>query len=462
MVIRTIPIPGMTMQRVFHAEILQPFKIASAIRQKAMEEKELKYIIGQALENRPAVIRFYGPVTSETTAAFNNEFLWLQNCIRPSKILVLINSEGGSVIAGMSTFSVIQSCPIETHCVIEGIAASMGSVIWAAGSKLFMHDYSILMIHNPFVEEGSDDEDTKRMLKAFRGQLETIYHKRFGLPVTKVREIMDGGENVDGTYLTAKEAVAAGILPASNVIKTSEQVRADIKSKLEGVESATSIRDIMSMIADDAAENKLIEKTLAILEQNKQNNQSQPTMNEKELTFDSVKGQLGLAADSPVASVPARVAELIKAETELADAKTALAKAQAELDQLKIQHKGKEAEVKNLTDELASTKEQLKGYQDAEAAAKEANIQNIVEAAVKDGKISADSKDEWIAMARTNLAMVEKTLAGIQAREVISDAIAQDPANAAAAAASMKTSEEVIEAKLNAAIGSKFEFKKFQ
>lgn len=462
MVIQTTQIPGMTMQRVFHAEILQPFKIASAIRQKAMEEKELKYIIGQALENHPAVIRFYGPVTSETTAAFNNEFLWLQNCVRPSKILVLINSEGGSVIAGMSTFSAIQSCPIETHCVIEGIAASMGSVIWAAGSKLFMHDYSILMIHNPFVEESKDDEDTKRMLKAFRGQLETIYHKRFGLPVAKVREIMDGGENVDGTYLTAKEAVAAGILPASNVIKTSEQVRADIKSKLEGVESATSIRDIMAVIADDAAENKLIEKTLAILEQNKQNNQSQPTMNEKELTFDSVKGLLGLAADSPVASVPARVAELIKAETELADAKTALAKAQAELDQLKIQHKGKEAEVKNLTDELASTKEQLKGYQDAEAAAKEANIQNIVEAAVKDGKISADSKDEWIAMARTNLAMVEKTLAGIQAREVISDAIAQDPANAAAAAASMKTSEEVVEAKLNAAIGSKFEFKKFQ
>ena len=89
--------------------------------------------------------------------------------------------------------------------------------------------------------------------------METIYHKRFGLPVAKVREIMDGGENVDGTYLTAKEAVAAGILPASNVIKTSEQVRADIKSKLEGVESATSIRDIMAVIADDAAENKLIE-----------------------------------------------------------------------------------------------------------------------------------------------------------------------------------------------------------
>lgn len=255
-----------------------------------MEEKEFKYIVGQAHEGRPAIIRFYGPVTSESTAQFNNEFLWLQDCIRPSKILVLVNSEGGSVIAGMSTFSVIQSCPIETHCVIEGIAASMGSVIWAAGSKLFMHDYSILMIHNPFVDtlENIQDESTKNMLAAFRGQLETIYHKRLGLKKSDVRKIMDGEGNADGTYLSAKEAVSAGILPAKNIIHTSEQVRADLQNKLEGINNLTAIRDIMASITDDVVENKLIENTLAILEQNKQNNQSQQVMNEKELTFDSV------------------------------------------------------------------------------------------------------------------------------------------------------------------------------
>lgn len=427
-----------------------------------MDEKEFKYIVGQVAENRPAVIRFYGPVTSETTARFNDEFLWLQNCMRPSKILVLVNSEGGSVVAGMSTFSVIQSCPIETHCVIEGIAASMGSIIWAAGSKLFMHDYSILMIHNPFVNsEDTQDETTKNMLKAFRGQLETIYQKRFGLDKAKVREIMDGEGNADGTYLSAKDAVKAGILPSQNVIKTSEQVRADIKSKLEGVESATSIRDIMAAIANEVDENKLIEKTLAILEQNKQNNQSKQAMNEKELTFDSVCAQLGIAKDAPVANVPSRVAELIKAENDLAAVKAERDSVKAELDQLKIQHKGKEAEVKNLTDKLTDVEGKLKTYQDKEAAEKAALIEGMVEAAIKDGKISADSKAEWIEMAQSNLAMVEKTLAGIAPREVISEAIANDPANVEAAAASMKASEKEVEAKLNAAIGENFQFRKF-
>lgn len=427
-----------------------------------MEEKEFKHIVGQAIENKPAVIRFYGPVNSETTACFNNEFLWLQNYVRPSKILVLINSEGGSVVAGMSTFSVIQSCPIETHCVIEGIAASMGSIVWAAGSKLFMHDYSILMIHNPFINsEDTQDETTQNMLKAFRGQLETIYQKRFGIDKAKVREIMDGDGNADGTYLSAKEAVKAGILPAKNVIHTSEAVRADIKSKLEGVESATSIRDIMAAIADEVEENKLIEKTLAILEQNKQNNQYQQVMNEKELTFDSVSAQLGIAKDAPVASVPARIAELIKAEKELADVKAQRDSVQAELDQLKIQHKGKEAEVANLTDKLTDVEGKLKTYQDAEAAEKAARIEDMVDAAIKDGKISADSKTEWVAMAQSNFTMVEKTLAAIAPREVISKEIADDTANIADAKNSMTTAEKEVEAKLKEAIGSEFKFRKF-
>lgn len=379
-----------------------------------MEEKDFKYIVGQASENKPAVIRFHGPVTSETARWFNEEFLWLQNCVKPSKILVLINSEGGSVIAGMSTFSTIQSCPIETHCVVEGIAASMGSVIWAAGSKLFMHDYSILMIHNPFVNaEDTKDETTQNMLKAFRGQLETIYQKRFGLKLSDVRKIMDGEGEADGTYLSAKDAVAAGIIPDKNVIKTSEQVRADIKSKLEGVESATSMRDIMAGIADDAAENKLIEKTLAILEQNKQNNQIHKVMNEKELTFDSVCAQLGLAKDTPVATVPSRIAELVKAEGERDAVRAELTKTKAELDELKIQHKGKEAEVKNLATELTEVKDKLKTYQDAEAAEKAARIEAMVDAAIKAGKIQEDDKADWIQMAQANLQMVEKPLTAL-------------------------------------------------
>lgn len=433
-----------------------------------MKDTEYKNIVGETHANKPAIIRFYGPVTAESTARFNEEFLWLQNCVKPSKIIVLINSEGGSVVSGMTTFSVIHACPIETHCIIEGIAASMASVIWAAGNKLYMHDYSILMIHNPFVNLiDSEDKDTQNMLQAFKSQLETIYNKRFGLSKSDVRKIMNGEEEADGTYLSAKEAVEVGILPKSNVIKTSEQIRADIESKLEGLTGASSIRNAMATLSDNVDATKLIEKTLSILEQNKKTIQKQQVMNEKELAFDTVCAQLGIANDTPVTAVTPRITELKNAESdlksvkcELQAAQDQLAKTQAELDELKIQYKGKEAEAKNSADELAEVKSKLKSYQDAEEAAKAAHIKEIVQAAIADGKIQAEDEAEWISMAETNTSLVEKTLAGLAPRDKVTEEIANDPANVDAAENSMKSTVKELEEKVQAVVGN-FELKTF-
>lgn len=43
------------------------------------------------------------------------------------------------------TFSIIQQCPIEVETIVEGLAASMASVLWAAGTRSYMRDYSILI-----------------------------------------------------------------------------------------------------------------------------------------------------------------------------------------------------------------------------------------------------------------------------------------------------------------------------
>ena len=58
-----------------------------------MSTEELQYVVGEAKTGEPAVIRFFGRVTEETTSRFNDEFDFLENIIRPSCIRVLINSE---------------------------------------------------------------------------------------------------------------------------------------------------------------------------------------------------------------------------------------------------------------------------------------------------------------------------------------------------------------------------------
>lgn len=85
-----------------------------------MDMNTLQYVVGEAKAGQPAVIRFFGRVTEETTSRFNDEFDFLENIIRPSCIRVLINSEGGSVLYGMSTYSTIANATVDTECIIEG------------------------------------------------------------------------------------------------------------------------------------------------------------------------------------------------------------------------------------------------------------------------------------------------------------------------------------------------------
>lgn len=431
-----------------------------------MSEKKFNCILGSAQQDKPAIIRFFDSVNEYSVRNFNKEFLWLQDYVKPSKIIVLINSEGGSVLYGMSTFSIIQSCPIEVDCVIEGLAASMASVIWAAGKNLYMHDYSILMIHNPFsYDSDTQDESVKAMIEAFRGQLSTIYQKRFGLTKDEVAEIMDGKGDADGTYFNAKAAVDAGFLQKDHVIKTTKSACEKAKNEIEGAEiiASASVREAFCSISAELDENKLVEAIASIPNKTEEIQTNKKAMEKDILSFGAVAAQLGFPTETEVAKVSARITELLNAEASLkaVEAKAAqLDSVQADLDALKIQFAGKEAEVKNAQDELASVKASLKKYEDAEKAAREAEIEAMVQSAIEAGKIDESAKANWVAMAQSNFEMVKATLDSIQAREKISKQIAQDPANAAAAAEAMKTAEQKMAEKVEEVVG-KIELKKF-
>lgn len=420
-----------------------------------MDAENLKYIVGKAEEGKPAIIRFFSPVDSCSVQCFNDEFLWLQNYVKPSKIVVMINSEGGSVLYGMSAFSVISSCPIEVDCVVEGIAASMASVIWAAGDNLYMHDYSLLMIHNPFSSKGDLDPSAKSTIEAFRSQLATIYTKRFGLTKDKVKAIMDGEGDADCTFLTANEAVKAGFLRAENVIKTSKKVRDKIKNQMEGIEDAASIRDIMSAISAEIDENKLLEAVGTIHNREDISQIQDKSKMETNETFnlDAISAELGLAKDTQAAAVKARIAELIKAEAALKEVKS-------ELTATEIKLKGKETELANAQSELTEAKASLQAYKDAEQKAREEEIASVIDKAIADGKIEASAKEAWVTMAKADFDTVKATLASIQAREKITEEIAKDPENTSKIEDTMKDVDAKMKETIKAHLGE-VKFDKF-
>lgn len=422
-----------------------------------MDINNLKHIVGKAETNKPAIIRFFGEVSSCTTRDFNEEFLWLQNYVQPSKIVVLINSEGGSVLYGMSTFSIIQSCPIEVDCIIEGIAASMGSVLWAAGTNLYMHDYSLLMIHNPFSVCSEENESEKQSVKAFRTQLETIYRKRFGMSKEQVRGIMEGEEGEDGTFFTAQDAIKEGFISADHVIKTSKAVRDKVKNKIDGVADAASLRDIMASIPGELDENKLLSEMETIRNQKENNPQFQESNTTKTMenqVLETISAQLGFSKDTQADAVKARISELVNTEASLKDL-------QSKFTALEIKAKGTEAELANTKSELEQTQASLKKYQDAEIAAHEAEINALIEDAVKAGKIEASAKESWANLAHNDFETVKATLASIQGRDSILEQIANDPANVSATQNNMTVAEKELDDKIKAVCGDQFTLKKF-
>ena len=414
-----------------------------------MDINSLQYVVGEVRENEVATIRFFGRVTEETTSRFNDEFDFLENIVRPSCIRVLINSEGGSVLYGMSTYSTIANAKVDTECIIEGVAASMASIIWAAGRRSLMRDYAILMIHNPMLPGTDADNEVSDMVKAFTRQIETIYRKRFGLKAGHIRAIMDGEAGKDGTYFDAAAAVKAGIIPEENIIRTSKQLCDKVHDQVAEMTDTASIQELMNRVS---AENKLFETEGANL------NQTENDMANENKTqgfeYGAIAASLGMK-DKEVKDVMARISELAALEPKYKELEKSLSDAQTVIA-------GKEAAIQNLQKDLSAATAQLSSYQKKERDEQASRIETLVENAITEGKIDRESKAQWVEMATSNMALAESTLASIPAREKISHAIASDTKNVQSAADATKTAEQLMAEKVTEVVGKNFEFRKLR
>lgn len=421
-----------------------------------MNSSDFKNIVGETREGEVASIRFFGKITENSAKQFTHEFDFLENCVRPKLIRVLINSEGGSVLHGMSVYSSIQNSTIPTECVIEGMAASMASILWAAGRKSWMRDYSILMIHNPFLPDNEEAKESD-LVQAFTSQIKTIYRKRFGLKKEHVESIMEGEAGKDGTFFDALSAVKAGIIPQENVIRTSKQLCEKVKNELKVLSKAIEIQDMMARISAETidVENKHFFPLSPNLKQTQKDNEkmTESNNNNNNHEYTAVAASLGFNDQYEVKDVMARLSQLLSVEARLKEVTTKLNDAQTVIA-------GKDATIGNLQKENGELTGALNAYKTKEADEKKARIEEMVESAITAGKIDRATKEQWISMAEANYDLAANTLNSIPAPEKISTEIASDPENVKAAQESTKTVEQQMAEKVNAVVGENFEFKK--
>lgn len=123
-------------------------------------------------------------------------------------IAVRINSPGGYVMEGLTIFNALERVVAEGRkvtCYIDGLAASMASVIAMAGTDIIMAESSLMMIHNPWDCACGDAAELRKaadQLDRLKGLIVGIYAKQTGMAVETLSAMMDAE-----TWLTPTDAL---------------------------------------------------------------------------------------------------------------------------------------------------------------------------------------------------------------------------------------------------------------
>jgi ATP-dependent Clp protease protease subunit len=155
----------------------------------------LRYdIFSRMLKER--IIFVSGQVHDEMATAIVAQLLFLESENPKKEISMYINSPGGVVTSGLSIYDTMQyiRCPVATVCI--GQAASMGSLLLAAGEKdmRFSLPNSRVMVHQPsagFQGQASDIAIHAKEILELKARLNGIYVKHCGQSLETVETALE-------------------------------------------------------------------------------------------------------------------------------------------------------------------------------------------------------------------------------------------------------------------------------
>lgn len=126
------------------------------------------------------------------------------------KINVRINSPGGDVFAGQAIYSMLKRCKSEVIVYIDGLAASIASIVAMSGDKIIMPKNAMMMIHKPWTITAGNANDMREeadTLDKIEESLISVYTDKTGLSAEEIKTLLE-----DETWLTASDALEKGFI----------------------------------------------------------------------------------------------------------------------------------------------------------------------------------------------------------------------------------------------------------
>ena len=154
----------------------------------------------------------YGEITSEK---------WFEDEITPNDIneilkvdadliTAYINSPGGDVFAGVAITNMLKRHKALVKVVIDGLAASIASVIAQAGDERLIYNNGMVMIHKPWTIAAGNADDFRKLaedLDKVGDSIKQTYLDKVAISGEKLNELMS-----EDTYMTAQEAKEYGFV----------------------------------------------------------------------------------------------------------------------------------------------------------------------------------------------------------------------------------------------------------
>lgn len=186
----------------------------SAFTPNVIEERSMN-IVGLDVFSRLMMDRiiFLGLAIDEYVAnVIQAQLLFLESTDSKRDVQLFLNSPGGSVIAGLGIYDTMQYISPDVATICTGMAASMGAVLLAAGTKGKRSGlpHSRVMIHQPLggmQGQVSDMEIYYTLVKEHQKALYDILSNHTGQPYEVIEKDCDRDN-----WMTSKEAVNYGLL----------------------------------------------------------------------------------------------------------------------------------------------------------------------------------------------------------------------------------------------------------
>ena len=166
------------------------------------------------------IIFVTGPVEDYMASVIIAQLLFLEAENPKKEISMYIKSPGGVVSSGLAIYDTMQYIKPEVSTLCIGQAASMGSLLLAAGApnKRFSLPNSRIMVHQPsggFQGQASDIERHAQEILSLRSRLNEIYVKHTGQSLKSIEKALDRD-----TFMTAIDSKEFGII--DKVVDTRE------------------------------------------------------------------------------------------------------------------------------------------------------------------------------------------------------------------------------------------------